>query len=223
MAHRPIEGRPEAHERQRREHHHNGRQRPGQLPPARGLAEIGQCIGHRPGGGAQAVKHGHEVQVFLNGQVLVERKPLRHVADFALDGAALAADIKAQHLARACIGVSRPLIIRIVVVLPEPLGPRKPAISPFSTVSDRSSTTVCTPKRLTSPRPAIAAIAAVVAPPRTDRHRRSARVSMPHLRPGRPRSIDQLLAAFQRVDHRRGELGRDLRHLGLAQVRQTSD
>src|SRR5438445_3321516 len=38
--------------------------------------------------------------------------------------------------------------MRIVVVLPAPLGPRKPTISPSSTVNERSSTTVREPYRL---------------------------------------------------------------------------
>src|SRR5574341_133506 len=44
--------------------------------------------------------------------------------------------------------VVKPAIMRIVVVLPAPLGPRKPTISPFSTVKVRSWTIVFDPKRL---------------------------------------------------------------------------
>ena len=38
--------------------------------------------------------------------------------------------------------------MRTVVVLPAPLGPRKPNTSPLATLSDRSSTAVRAPKRL---------------------------------------------------------------------------
>ena len=44
--------------------------------------------------------------------------------------------------------VVKPAIMRIVVVLPAPLGPRKPTISPFSTVNETSWTMVFDPKRL---------------------------------------------------------------------------
>ena len=39
-------------------------------------------------------------------------------------------------------------IIRMVVVLPEPLGPMKPYTQPSGTVSERSSTAVTVPKHL---------------------------------------------------------------------------
>ena len=38
--------------------------------------------------------------------------------------------------------------MRMVVVLPEPFGPRKPTISPGATFSEMWSTTVASPKRL---------------------------------------------------------------------------
>src|SRR6266540_5175263 len=48
-------------------------------------------------------------------------------------------------------GVSSPQSMRIEVVLPLPLGPRKPKISPRRTVSDRSLTTWFSPKCLLMP------------------------------------------------------------------------
>ena len=42
-------------------------------------------------------------------------------------------------------------MMRMVVVLPEPFGPRKPTISPSATFIDTWSTTVLAPKRLTRP------------------------------------------------------------------------
>ena len=46
------------------------------------------------------------------------------------------------------VGRSRPRIIRMVVVLPAPFGPRKPVIFPGSTRKDRPSTAVVPPYRL---------------------------------------------------------------------------
>ena len=43
-------------------------------------------------------------------------------------------------------------IMRIVVVLPEPLGPRKPSTSPGRTSKERSATTSVSPKRFQTPR-----------------------------------------------------------------------
>src|SRR5579875_1555637 len=54
---------------------------------------------------------------------------------------------------RACppSGASRPMIMRIVVDLPEPFGPRKPVTTPGRTVKLRSSTAVFGPYRLVRP------------------------------------------------------------------------
>src|SRR5215208_5266143 len=46
---------------------------------------------------------------------------------------------------RPALGSERPAMMRIVVVLPAPFGPRKPKISPCSAVSDRRSTAVKSP------------------------------------------------------------------------------
>ncbi len=48
------------------------------------------------------------------------------------------------------VGASRPRMTRIVVLLPAPLGPRKPVTWPGRTVKLRPSTAVTAPKRLTS-------------------------------------------------------------------------
>ena len=67
-------------------------------------------------------------------------------------------------------------IIRIVLVLPAPLGPRKPKLSPGATSKSMASTAVKTPNRLVSPRAWMSGGA------------RSARASVPdgtqRLRPG---------------------------------------
>src|SRR6058998_233192 len=49
---------------------------------------------------------------------------------------------------RPVVAAVRPAISRMVVVLPAPLGPRKPTISPRSTVNDTSRMMVCEPYRL---------------------------------------------------------------------------
>jgi hypothetical protein len=48
------------------------------------------------------------------------------------------------------VGASRPQIMRIVVDLPQPLGPRKPNTSPRRTSRSMPSTAVKSPKRLTN-------------------------------------------------------------------------
>src|SRR6476646_9975466 len=55
-------------------------------------------------------------------------------------------------VASPAVGRTRPSTIRRVVVLPAPLGPRKPVIRPGSTSKLRSSTAVKAPKRLVRPR-----------------------------------------------------------------------
>ena len=54
-----------------------------------------------------------------------------------------------RRLTSTCVGMSRPSSIRIVVVLPEPFGPRKPNTDPVGTCNERSSTTATPLKRFT--------------------------------------------------------------------------
>ena len=54
------------------------------------------------------------------------------------------------------VGRTRPSTIRIVVLLPAPLGPRKPVTHPGRASKVRSSTACTRPKRFVSPRAAIA-------------------------------------------------------------------
>ena len=49
------------------------------------------------------------------------------------------------------VGWLKPVSIRIAVVLPAPLAPRKPKISPWRTLKEIWSTAVNVPKRLVSP------------------------------------------------------------------------
>jgi hypothetical protein len=77
------------------------RQRPGQLLLARGQAQLLQRLVH----GRFAVGHFEqpcdEVQVLANGEVVVEAKLLRHIADLALDGGRLGDDVQPQAGAAA--------------------------------------------------------------------------------------------------------------------------
>ena len=62
------------------------------------------------------------------------------------------------------VGVTRPSRVRRVVVLPAPLGPRKPTTVPWSTSKLRSSTATTSPKRLVSPSMVMTAMASSSAP-----------------------------------------------------------
>ena len=61
-----------------------------------------------PLGGGDAVHVGVEVQVLLDGQVLVQAEPLRHVADAGLDLLRVGGDVDAQHLQLAGVGRHQP-------------------------------------------------------------------------------------------------------------------
>src|SRR5512132_2567307 len=63
------------------------------------------------------------------------------------------------------VGVTSPSRVRRVVVLPAPLGPRKPTTVPWSTSKLRSSTATMSPKRLVSPWMVMTAMASSSAPP----------------------------------------------------------
>ncbi len=79
-------------------------------------------------------------------ELVVEPKALGHVAGLALDRLApRARRSRPRHVPWPLSGVSRPQIMRSVVVLPEPLGPRKPQTRPGATVRLTRSTTVRLP------------------------------------------------------------------------------
>jgi hypothetical protein len=50
------------------------------------------------------------------------------------------------------VGQSRPMIARIVVDLPDPLGPKNPVTRPGNTSNETLSTATVSPKRLVKPR-----------------------------------------------------------------------
>ena len=89
-----------------------------------------------------------EIEILEDREVLVEAEALRHVADVAADRVRLADDVVADARPAPASGTSRPHSMRIVVVLPLPLAPRKPQISPFGDLQLRPSTTLRAPKLL---------------------------------------------------------------------------
>src|SRR5262249_42527067 len=99
----------------------------------------------------QAVDAGDEFQVLAYRKVLVEAKALGHVAHIDFDLQRLVADVVAKTGAAALVGREQAHNMRMVVVLPEPFGPRKPNIVPRLTCMDRSRTTVRPLNDLVSP------------------------------------------------------------------------
>src|SRR3569832_1642686 len=119
-------------------------------------------------------------------------------------------------------GVSSPQIIRKVVVLPEPFGPRKPVMRPSSTLMVRSLTTRLSPKLLFRPSTSMARRLGASSPWPSSLRASATSAALPQGRDidGQTRrqvtrmigrsldQEDQLLAAFAAVDHRRGEFRR---------------
>src|SRR3569833_154602 len=115
-------------------------------------------------------------------------------------------------------GVSSPQIIRKVVVLPEPFGPRKPVMRPSSTLMVRSLATRLSPKLLFRPSTSMARRLGASSPWPSSLRASATSAALPQGRDidGQPRrqvtrmigrsldQEDQLLAAFAAVDHRRG-------------------
>src|SRR5512145_1996945 len=99
-------------------------------------------------------------------------------------------------------GAVMPMSIRSVVVLPAPLGPRKPKISPDRTSKDRSRTACRSPKRFEIP--CTSRMGVIAAPPRPDPS------SLLGARPGLARhrlQRLQLLALQARVERRQAVAG----------------
>ena len=84
------------------------RQLPSELMAARGEAEIGEGLRDRLPARLEIVEAGDEEEILLDRQVLVEREPLRHVADLLLDAAALADDVIAEHGSLARVRSEKP-------------------------------------------------------------------------------------------------------------------
>ena len=106
---------------------------PGELLLASGQAKAFDGFAHGPAPVRHAVHARDEIEVFGDGQILPEAEPLGHVADLAFDRLALGHHVVAEAGALARRRrASRPHSMRMNVVLPLPLGPRKPKISPVA-------------------------------------------------------------------------------------------
>ena len=95
------------------------------------------------GGARHALHLGHEAQVRRDVERVVEGRALGQVADAPRRLDVLRWPCRSRPpVTRPDVAAVKPAIMRIVVVLPAPLGPRKPTISPGSTVKERSWMTV---------------------------------------------------------------------------------
>ena len=54
-----------------------------------------------------AIHARHKIEVFANSEIFPERKPLGHVADFALDRCRLPNHVKTHHAAATAIGFQK--------------------------------------------------------------------------------------------------------------------
>ena len=95
-------------------------------------------------------------QVVAAAAAGMEHPAVEHRADRVDRVLELAVDGWPWTVALPAVGFTSPSSIRSVVVLPAPLGPRKPTTRPSSAVNDRSSTASTGPKRLVSPATSIA-------------------------------------------------------------------
>ena len=85
-----------------------------------------------------ALHRGAEAQVLLDPHLRVERDVLRQVADPARTPSGSRARSMPATRTLPAVAERNPVIIRIVVVLPAPLGPRKPSTSPSGTKNETS-------------------------------------------------------------------------------------
>ena len=96
----------------------------------------------------QVIDAAKELEVFFDGQRAVQRKLLGYIADV---GAGLSRAVRRSLPAtrsRPLVAGSSPHSIRKVVVLPAPLGPSRPKISPRWTQNEVLSTAVNAPEAL---------------------------------------------------------------------------
>ena len=95
--------------------------------------------------GVDAVQLGVQAQVLLGGEVAVQAGVLEDQADVAAHVVALADDVEAADPRGARGRPTSVQSILIVVLLPAPLGPRKPKTSPRGTVNDTPRTASTSP------------------------------------------------------------------------------
>ncbi len=90
-------------------------------------------------GGVEAVELAEEDELVEDVHLFVEAALLGQVAD-ALEGFAVEGLAEERTVPES--GMVMPIIMRMVEVLPEPLGPRRPNMVPGSMVKERSSTAI---------------------------------------------------------------------------------
>src|SRR5258705_3737415 len=83
-------------------------ERAGELVLARREAEALEGLAHVPLAVRDLVHARHEVEVLLDGEVLVEAELLRHVAHRALDAPGVLRDVVAEHDAMTLVGREEP-------------------------------------------------------------------------------------------------------------------
>ena len=86
------------------------------------------CTASPPVG--EIVDRGDEIQIFGDREIVIETESLRHIADLQADPRRIAEMSRPRQVPPPPSGFTSPHSIRIVVVLPLPLAPRKPQISP---------------------------------------------------------------------------------------------
>ena len=104
-----------------------------------------RCLGHRARV-PQPVHRSAEPQIFEDRELRIERQPLRHVTDTLADVCGLALKNEPRvHARPRRSGFRIPASMRSAVVLPAPLAPTKPQISPAHSVSVTSATAIVRP------------------------------------------------------------------------------
>ena len=96
---------------------------------------------------AEVLQPPEELQVLPCRQVRVQRDVLGNQADVGL--AACWSGARRARATDPASGSSSPAIIEMVVVLPAPLGPSRPYVSPGRDLERHPSTAVCSPNRRT--------------------------------------------------------------------------
>ena len=125
--------------------------RTGSDDAVRGAREVElfeQLRGAARASGREAVEAALEDQLLGDGAVRAGAAALADVADPAADGGGVGARSWPATVAVPAVGVSSVVSIRSVVVLPAPLGPRKPTSSPGPTSRSTPRTASTDPRRV---------------------------------------------------------------------------
>ena len=100
------------------------------------------------GGVDAAAQVGEVLDRLAPGELVVQHELARQVAEPAMDRDRVDGRLDAEHRARPLVGRRWSSSVRIVVVLPAPLGPRKPKASPSRTTRSTSMMPRCSPYAL---------------------------------------------------------------------------